>query len=136
MDKMIAGIMIGAAILIALVLIIRIRNNFVTLHNRVKNQMAQIDVQLKRRFDLIPNLLETAKGYACFEKSTLESVVKARTSAMAAADFNQVIAANEKLSSSLRQLSGNPLLGGTGIRAGNNFDKSGRHEILMLFCFI
>lgn len=104
MDKMIAGIIIGAAILVVLVLIIKIRNNFVTLRNRVKNQMAQIDVQLKRRFDLIPNLLETAKGYACFEKSTLESVVKARTSAMAASDFDQVIAANEKLSSALRQL--------------------------------
>lgn len=104
MDKMIAGIIIGAALLIVLVLIIKIRNNFVTLRNRVKNQMAQIDVQLKRRFDLIPNLLETAKGYACFEKSTLESVVKARTSAMAASDFDQVIAANDKLSSALRQL--------------------------------
>lgn len=104
MDKMIAGIIIGAALLIVLVLIIKIRNNFVTLRNRVKNQMAQIDVQLKRRFDLIPNLLETAKGYACFEKSTLESVVNARTSAMAASDFDQVIAANDKLSSALRQL--------------------------------
>lgn len=66
--------------------------------------MAQIDVQLKRRYDLIPNLLETAKGYANFERSTLEAVVKARQSAMAAADFDQAAAANGKLQAALRRL--------------------------------
>lgn len=67
-------IMIGTivlAVLILLTAVIKIRNKFVTLLNRVKNQMAQMDVQLKRRYDLIPNLLETAKGYASFERSTL-----------------------------------------------------------------
>lgn len=53
-------------------------NSFVVLRNRVKDQWAQIDVQLKRRFDLIPNLVETVKGYASHEKDTLEAVVKAR----------------------------------------------------------
>lgn len=53
-------------------------NSFVVLRNRVKDQWAQIDVQLKRRFDLIPNLVETVKGYASHEKETLEAVVKAR----------------------------------------------------------
>lgn len=71
---------IGAVVLLLvmiLIAVIRIRNRFVTLRNRVKNQMAQIEVQLKRRYDLIPNLLETAKGYANFERDTLEAVVKA-----------------------------------------------------------
>ena len=60
-------IVIGGAVLIVAVIflvIIKTRNGFVVLQNRVKNQLAQIDVQLKRRYDLIPNLLETAKGYA------------------------------------------------------------------------
>lgn len=95
---------IGLAVLLLLVLMVKTRNNFVTLRNRVKNQMAQIDVQLKRRYDLIPNLLETAKGYAGFERDTLEAVVKARQSAMAARDFDQAIAANQKLTTTLRQL--------------------------------
>ena len=67
-------IVIGGAVLIVAVIflvIIKTRNGFVVLQNRVKNQLAQIDVQLKRRYDLIPNLLETAKGYANFERSTL-----------------------------------------------------------------
>ena len=53
-------------------------NKLVVLRNRVKDQWTQIDVQLKRRFDLIPNLVETVKGYASHEKDTLEAVVKAR----------------------------------------------------------
>lgn len=96
--------LIGLAILAILVMAVKARNNFVTLKNRVKNQMAQIDVQLKRRYDLIPNLVETAKGYAGFERSTLEAVVKARQSAMAAQDFDQAVAANQNLSAALRQL--------------------------------
>ncbi len=98
---------IGAVVLLLvmiLIAVIRIRNRFVTLRNRVKNQMAQIEVQLKRRYDLIPNLLETAKGYANFERGTLEAVVKARQSAMEAADFNQAAAANGKLQAALSRL--------------------------------
>ena len=53
-------------------------NSLVALRNKVKDQKAQIDVTLKRRFDLIPNLVETVKGYAKHEKDTLEEVVKAR----------------------------------------------------------
>ena len=58
----------GAVLIVAVIflVIIKTRNGFVVLQNRVKNQLAQIDVQLKRRYDLIPNLLETAKGYANF----------------------------------------------------------------------
>src|SRR6202453_5453293 len=66
-------------------------NSLVSLRNRFKNAFAQIDVQLKRRYDLIPNLVETAKGYLKHEHETLEDVIKARNIAMAA---SQSAAAN------------------------------------------
>jgi LemA protein len=62
-----------------------IYNSLVALRNRFKNAFAQIDVQLKRRYDLIPNLVEVAKGYMKHESSTLEAVIKARNIALAAA---------------------------------------------------
>ena len=62
-----------------------IYNGLVALRNRFKNAFAQIDVQLKRRYDLIPNLVETAKGYLKHERETLEAVIKARNQAVAAA---------------------------------------------------
>ena len=64
---------------------ISIYNGLVSLRNRFKNAFAQIDVQLKRRYDLIPNLVETAKGYIKHERETLEAVIKARNQAVAAA---------------------------------------------------
>ena len=64
---------------------IAIYNGLVVLRNRFKNAFAQIDVQLKRRYDLIPNLVETAKGYIKHERETLEAVIKARNIAVAAA---------------------------------------------------
>ena len=60
-------------------------NGLVSLRNRIENAWAQIDVQLKRRYDLIPNLVETVKGYAAHERETLEAVIQARNMAMAAA---------------------------------------------------
>ena len=60
-----------------------IYNSLVTLRNRFKNAFAQIDVQLKRRYDLIPNLVEVAKGYMAHERTTLEAVISARNSASA-----------------------------------------------------
>jgi LemA protein len=68
-----------------------IYNSLVTLRNRFKNAFAQIDVQLKRRYDLIPNLVEVAKGYLKHERETLEAVIKARNIALAA---SQSAAAN------------------------------------------
>jgi LemA protein len=64
---------------------VSIYNRLVQLRNRFKNGFAQIDVQLKRRYDLIPNLVETAKGYIKHERETLEAVIKARNQAVAAA---------------------------------------------------
>jgi len=64
---------------------IAIYNGLVALRNRFKNAFAQIDVQLKRRYDLIPNLVEVAKGYMAHERGTLEAVINARNSAMGAA---------------------------------------------------
>lgn len=74
-----------ASFIIAALWITRIYNALVSLRNRFKNAFAQIDVQLKRRYDLIPNLVETAKGYMQHESSTLEAVIKARNIAASAA---------------------------------------------------
>ncbi len=75
---------IAIVVLIAIVVIVGMYNNLVTLRNRFKNAYSQIDVQLKRRYDLIPNLVETAKGYMTHERETLEAVTKARNTAQAA----------------------------------------------------
>src|SRR3984957_9657324 len=64
--------------------LIGIYNNLVTMRNQVKNAWAQIDVQLQRRYDLIPNLVETVRGYMGYEKGTLEAVIKARNVAATA----------------------------------------------------
>src|SRR6185312_8136909 len=77
---------IGFGIIVALVVwAIAMYNGLVALRNRFKNAFAQIDVQLKRRYDLIPNLVEVAKGYIKHERETLEAVIKARNSAQSAA---------------------------------------------------
>lgn len=77
----IAAIVVGVLIVMIALWAIGIYNKLVNLRNRFKNAFAQIDVQLKRRYDLIPNLVETAKGYMGHEKDTLESVMAARASA-------------------------------------------------------
>jgi LemA protein len=76
-------VLLGVA-LVAVVYVIGAYNGLVQLRNRFKNAFAQIDVQLKRRYDLIPNLVETAKGYLKHERETLEAVIAARNSAAAA----------------------------------------------------
>lgn len=81
---MIALIVIGGVLLLLIVVGAGIYNGMVTARNRYKNAFSQIDVQLKRRYDLIPNLVETAKGYMKHERETLEAVIEARNRAMAA----------------------------------------------------
>lgn len=81
---MIAAIIIGGIILLVIISVAAIYNRLVTLRNRYKNSFSQIDVQLKRRYDLIPNLVETAKGYMKHERETLEAVINARNSALSA----------------------------------------------------
>ncbi len=76
-------ILLGIIVILALIFI-GTYNSLVGLRNQVKNAWAQIDVQLKRRYDLIPNLVETVKGYKNFERETLEAVVKARNTAVQA----------------------------------------------------
>lgn len=80
-------IILSLVLLVALVLVlwaVGAYNKLVKLRNRFKNAFSQIDVQLKRRYDLIPNLVETAKGYLSHERETLEAVISARNSAQAA----------------------------------------------------
>src|SRR5215212_6800937 len=99
-------IVLGVLFLIVVVLglwAVGIYNALVTLKNRFKNAFAQIDVQLKRRYDLIPNLVETAKGYLKHERETLEAVIKARNIALAA---SQTAAANPADANAMKSLVG------------------------------
>jgi LemA protein len=101
-------LLIALGVLAVLVVIlglwaVGIYNGLVTLRNRFKNAFAQIDVQLKRRYDLIPNLVETAKGYLKHERETLEAVIKARNIAASAA---QSVAANPADANAMRGLVG------------------------------
>ncbi len=95
------------AILALLVfLVVSVYNRFVKNRNLVKDAWSNIDVALKRRYDLIPNLVETVKGYAAHEKETFERVIKARNAAMAVptGDINDQIKAENQLQQSLRSL--------------------------------
>jgi LemA protein len=81
---LIIALIVLVGVLLLIVFVIGGYNKLVTLRNRFKNAYAQIDVQLKRRYDLIPNLVEIAKGYIKHERETLENVTKARNIAYAA----------------------------------------------------
>ena len=81
---MIGLIVVGVVLLIALFYVVGIYNSLVKMRYRFKNAFAQIDVQLKRRYDLIPNLVETAKAYLSHERETLEAVIRSRNDAQSA----------------------------------------------------
>jgi len=100
------GLIIAVVVLVVVVLglggfVVGVYNKLVTMRNRYKNAYAQIDVQLKRRYDLIPNLVEIAKGYIKHERETLENVTKARNIAYAA---SQAAAANPGDASAMKGL--------------------------------
>jgi LemA protein len=96
-------IVLGAIVLLLLLLVV-LYNRLVTFRNRVDNAWAQVDVQLKRRYDLIPNLVETVKGYAAHERGTFEAVTNARTRAQAAQGPAEQGAAEGILSQALGRL--------------------------------
>ncbi|MDO9556717.1 MAG: LemA family protein [Coriobacteriia bacterium] len=95
---------VGLGLFVIAAAVIGIYNRLVTLRNRVDNAWSQIDVQLRRRYDLIPNLVETVKGYAKHESETLEKVIKARQMAIDAGSVKDQSAAENMLTSTLRSL--------------------------------
>jgi len=101
---LIALIVVVALVLLVVAWFIAAYNGFVNLRNRIDNAWAQIDVQLKRRYDLIPNLVETVKGYASHERQTLENVIQARSAGVAAQSPGEQAQAENMISGALRQL--------------------------------
>ena len=101
---MIALIVIGAIVLLVLLFLGTTYNSLVSLRNKVKDQWSQIDVLLKRRTDLIPNLVETVKGYAKHESETLENVIAARNKVVEAKTTEEEIKADGELSRALGRL--------------------------------
>ena len=101
---MVTVIVIVAIIVVLAIIVISLYNNLVQLRNRVDNAWAQIDVQLQRRLDLIPNLVETVKGYAAHESGTLQKVTEARSAVAHAATPEQKMAADNVLTDTLKSL--------------------------------
>jgi LemA protein len=93
-----------AIVVVLVVVAIVTYNSLVSLRNRIENAWAQIDVQLKRRYDLIPNLVETVKGYAAHEAETLESVIQARNMAQSASTVHDQAEAENMLTGALKSL--------------------------------
>lgn len=98
------GWIILGVIVVVLVYLIALYNRLITFRNRVDNAWAQVEVQLKRRYDLIPNLVETVKGYAAHEKEVFEAVARARQAAIVAQGPEEKGRAENALTQALRQL--------------------------------
>jgi LemA protein len=97
-------VIVIVVVALLLLLLAVIYNRLVRLRNRTDNAWAQVDVQLKRRYDLIPNLVETVKGYAAHERQTFEDVVKARAAAQDASGVEEQAQAENMLTGALRKL--------------------------------
>lgn len=95
---------IGGIAVLAVLWLIGVYNGFVRLMNRTKEAWADIDVQLKRRYDLIPNLVETVKGYAAHEKEAFENVTKARAQALGAQSIKEKETADNMVTSALKSV--------------------------------
>lgn len=91
-------------VLLILLVLAGTYNKFIVLRNRIENSESQIDVQLKRRYDLIPNLIETVKGYAKHEKSVFENVTKARSALMQAKTIKGKAKATNQIESALKSI--------------------------------
>ncbi len=96
-------ILVVVLVLLALYVIVSY-NGLVSLRNRIENAWAQIDVQLKRRYDLIPNLVETVKGYAAHERETLDAVIAARNAGMSAQGPHDQAQAENQITGALKSL--------------------------------
>ena len=101
---MIVGIVVGVLVVLLILVFILSYNGLVRLRNRIDNAWSQIDVQLKRRYDLIPNLVNTVKGYAAHERGVFESVTQARANAINAQGPAQQAEAENVLSGALKSL--------------------------------
>lgn len=101
---MIATIVVIVILVVVVAAIIGLYNNMVNLRNRVDNAWAQVEVQMQRRLDLIPNLVETVKGYAKHESSTFEKVTQARTACMNAKTPVEAAQADDMLTNALKSL--------------------------------
>lgn len=104
MGKIIGIVVLVLFLLIIVGFVIKTYNALVKLRNSIKDQWSQIDIQLKRRFDLIPNLVETVKGYAEHEQDTLEKVIKARSSYENASSHEDALKADNELTKSISKL--------------------------------
>ena len=101
---MIAAIIIVVVLVLLALYVIVSYNSLVSLRNRIENAWAQIDVQLKRRYDLIPNLVETVKGYASHERETLDAVIQARNAGMSAQGPHDQAEAENQITGALKSL--------------------------------
>ena len=103
-ELMIPGIVIGVIVLVIVIWLISSYNGFVTLRNKTEEAFSAIDVSLKKRYDLIPNYVETVKGYAKHESETLERVVAARNHAMPATSVDDKIKQENVYTEEMRTL--------------------------------
>jgi len=103
-NGMVVGIIVGVVVLLVVLYVVASYNGLVKLRNRIDNAWAQIDVQLKRRYDLIPNLVNTVKGYATHEKGTFEAVTQARANAINASGPGDQAQAENMISGALKSL--------------------------------
>ena len=97
-------IVIAGLLVLLAFYVIGVYNKLVNARNKVDNQFSQVDIQLKRRADLIPNLVETVKGYAKHEEGTLTAVIEARNKAVSATSINDKVEANNQLTGALNKL--------------------------------
>ena len=101
---MVAGIVVGVVVALLALAVVLLYNRLVRLRNRTENAWSQVDVQLRRRYDLVPNLVETVKGYAAHERATFEDVTRARAAAQAASGVAEQARAENALTAALGRL--------------------------------